>query len=41
MITDPGSSGSRICSSYVTTRSLSVVPGTSRVVAPVPMIRSS
>ena len=30
----PGSESLRICSSYVTTRSLSWVPGSSRVVAP-------
>ena len=41
MMIDSGNSSSRICSSYVTTRSLSDVPGISRVVAPVAMIRLS
>lgn len=37
----PGSSRERICSSYVTTRSLSVVPGSRRVVAPAAMMQLS
>jgi hypothetical protein len=38
---EPGSSGVRICSSYVTTRLDSDVPGISRVVAPAAMMTSS
>ncbi len=38
---EPGSESARICSSYVTTRSLRLVPGSSRGVAPVAMMQLS
>ena len=41
MMIDFGRSSVMICSSYVTTRSLSEVPGSSRVVAPAAMMQES
>jgi hypothetical protein len=41
MMIDPGRWSVMICSSYVTTRSLSEVPGSSRVVAPAAMMQLS
>lgn len=41
MMTDSGRSRVMICSSYVTTRSLSSVPGSSLVVAPAAMTQWS
>ena len=41
MMIEPGRLLSRICSSYVTTWSLLLIPGSIRTLAPVPMIRLS